>query len=242
MFQSDSEHVERVFDRFADRYDRSIGCFERFAARGAREWAVSSADGRVLELAVGTGLNLPLYGPAVRHVTGVDISGRMLGLARERAARERIEQVELQQGDVQSLDLPDQSVDTVVSTFTFCTIPDPAAASREAYRALRPGGRLVLAEHGPSSYAPVRFAMRALDPLSRRFAADHLMRNPAPYLEEAGFVVDEVHRGGRAGVVFGVLAHRPAVPSEAHREPGPVGRPEVAPVDEGAPHAVRPQL
>ncbi len=118
--------------------------------------------------------------------------------------------MELRRGDVQALDLPDGSADTIVSTFTFCTIPDPGAASRQAYRVLRPGGRFVLAEHGPSTRTLGRAVMRAIEPMSLRFGADHLTRQPVPYLEAAGFTVDEVHRCGPGGTTFGCWPTTPA--------------------------------
>lgn len=208
MPQPSTAQIERVFDRLAGRYDRQMGFFEQFLFAGSRAWAVSKARGKVVEIAVGTGLNLPLYSPAVGHVIGIDLSEGMLDVARRRVADQHLDGVELHHGDVQALELPDGCADTVVSTFTFCTIPDPAAASREAYRVLRPGGRFVLAEHGPSTRAVGRAVMRALEPLSIRFGADHLTRHPVPYLEGAGFAVDEVHRCGPGGTAFRVLAHK----------------------------------
>lgn len=210
MAENDTTRVVRVFDRFADRYDRSIALFERFVAPGARSWAVSQAHGRVLELAVGTGLNLALYGARVDHVTGVDVSTRMLDLARARVADAAAGHVDVRHGDVQQLDLAGSSFDSVLSTFTLCTIPDPDAAMREAHRLLRPGGRLILAEHGPARNPAARAVMRLLDPLAVRLSADHLLRDPIPYVERAGFVVEEDRRSGLAGTVFRVLAHRPS--------------------------------
>ncbi|MER6830427.1 methyltransferase domain-containing protein [Streptosporangium sp. NPDC000563] len=200
--------VRRVFDRMADRYDDQMRVWERRLFPGSRQWAVGQARGRTVEIAVGTGLNLPLYAADVT-VVGIELSERMLELARRRVAREGLgERVELRQGDVQRLELPDGHADTVLSTFTMCTIPDPAAAAREAYRVLKPGGRFVLAEHGPSSNPIVRTGMRVVEPLFVRFAADHLTRDPRPFLEQAGFRIESVSRMTR-GVDFRVLAVRP---------------------------------
>lgn len=198
--------IERFFDRAAGHYDRQMGVCERLMFGGARAWAVSQARGQVIEIAVGTGLNLPLYGAAVTHVVGVDLSDGMLSIARHRVTDFGLDGVELRRGDVQNLDLPDECADTVVSTFTFCTIPDPAAAARHAYRVLRPGGQFVLAEHGPSTHPVGRAVMRAIEPITLRLAADHLTRDPVPYLIAAGFAVDRVDRGGWGGSAFRVLA------------------------------------
>lgn len=157
----------------------------------------------------GTGLNLPLYGPEVIRILGIDLSDGMLVVARQRVTDEALHRVELRSGDVQVLDLPDASIDTVISTFTFCTIPDPLAASREAHRVLGPGGRFVLAEHGPARHRVGRAVMRAMEPLSIRFGADHLTRDPVPYVEAAGFTVGRIRRSGPGGIAFEVLAHKP---------------------------------
>lgn len=210
---STNADVRRVFDKIADRYDRQMALWEHWLFRGNRQWAVSQAQGRVVEIAIGTGLNLPLY-PAEATVIGIELSEPMLELARRRAAEAGLaDRVELRQGDAQVLDLPDGCADTVLSTFTLCTIPDPAAAVREAFRILRPGGQILLAEHGPSSNLVLRAGMRALEPLSVRFGADHLTRDPRPLLEQAGFRINTVQRR-TLGVSFRVRATRPDPPAQ----------------------------
>lgn len=210
MARPDNERIAEVFDAMADRYDSQIGVVERRLLGRPRQWAVERARGRVLEFAVGTGLNLPLYGPDVTEVLGVDLSEGMLRLARARIEAGHLGHCTVVRGDVQSLGVPDNSIDTVLSTITFCTIPDPAQAAREAMRVLVPGGRVVLAEHGPSTSRVVTAGMRVLEPLSIRFGADHLTRDPVSYLEPAGFVIDEVHRTGFAGIGIRVVAHSPS--------------------------------
>jgi ubiquinone/menaquinone biosynthesis C-methylase UbiE len=203
--ESTNADVRRVFDKIAGNYDQQIAFWERRLFKGSRQWVTSRARGEVVEIAVGTGLNLPLY-PADVTVIGIELSEQMLLRARRRAAEAKL-RVDLRQGDAQALDLPDACADTVVSTFTLCSIPDPAAAVREAYRILRPGGRMVLAEHGPSSNVLLRGAMRLAEPATVRFGADHLTRDPRPLLSQAGFHLDEVHRE-KSGVSFRVLATR----------------------------------
>lgn len=210
---STNDDVRRVFDKIAGHYDRQMTSWERRLFRGSREWAVGHARGRVVEIAIGTGLNLPLYPPDVT-VIGIELSEQMLVLAHRRAAEAGLaDRVELRLGDVQALDLPDGCADTVVSTFTLCSIPDPGAAVREAYRILRPSGQMVLAEHGPSSNAIIRAGMRLIDPLAVRFGADHLTRDPRPLLEQAGFRIDTVDRAS-VGISFRVLATRAPAESD----------------------------
>lgn len=132
----------------------------------------------------------------------------MLDVARRRIAEDRFNRVEVRRSDVRELDVPDASVETVVSTFRFCTIPDPLKASKEALRVPVPGGRIVLAEHGPATNKIGLTLMRAVEPLFVRFGADHLTRDPAPYRERAGSTIDTVYRSGRGGTGFRVLAHK----------------------------------
>lgn len=205
--RGETGRVQRVIDRLAADYDRQIGWSERVLLGDARQWAVDQARGTVVEIGVGSGLNLPLYGTDVTRVIGVDLSERMLDLARARSAAVP---VELHQGDVQQLDLPDASADAVVSAYTFCTIPDPAAAARAAWRVLRPGGIFAAVEHGPARSRALTAMMRWVEPLSVRMAADYLTREPVGYLTAAGYTIEHYARTGRGGIVFRVLARKPA--------------------------------
>lgn len=207
MSRGDTEtrRVQRIYDRMAPRYDRVIAVAERALFAGGREWATSHAHGDVVELGVGTGRNLPLF-PADARVVGIDVSPRMLDIARRRAeALGR--SFDLRLGDAQALDLPDASVDVVVSTLTMCSIPDAAAAVREAARVLRPGGRLVLLEHVASDRPAVLSAQRLLEPLAVRLQGDHLLREPEQQVREAGLRIDLVERT-RLGITLRLLAHR----------------------------------
>jgi ubiquinone/menaquinone biosynthesis C-methylase UbiE len=207
--QAETERVRAIQDKQAPRYDRQISFFERILFADGREWATSQAQGEVLEIAVGTGRNLEHYRPGTR-LTGIELSAEMLAIARERAADAQIE-VELRQGDAQALDFDDQTFDTVVITLALCTIPDDRKAAAEAYRVLRPGGRLVLLEHVRSPVTAVRIGQRILQPLALRFEADNLVREPLDYLTEVGFEIESVERL-KWGIVERTVARKPEGP------------------------------
>jgi ubiquinone/menaquinone biosynthesis C-methylase UbiE len=200
---SETERVRRIQDKEAPRYDRQMGFYDRILFTGGREWACAQAAGDVLELAFGTGRNLPYY-PADIHLTAIELSPQMLEIGRKRA-EELGRNVDLRLGDAQALEFEDHSFDTVLVTFGLCTIPDDRAAATEAHRVLRPGGRLVLLEHVRSPSLPIRAVQRALDPLSVRFAADHLVRDPLDYLTATGFEIQSVQRL-KIGIVERVVA------------------------------------
>jgi ubiquinone/menaquinone biosynthesis C-methylase UbiE len=112
-----------------------------------RNRVVSAADGRVLKIGIGSGLNLPFYSSNARQVIGLDPSPKLLAMAR-RASRADSRSVELIEGSAESIPLEDASADTVVTTWTLCSIPDAPQALRNMRRVLRPGGRLLFVEHG----------------------------------------------------------------------------------------------
>ncbi len=202
--------VQKYFDKHAAGYDEQMSFFERRMLGNHRQWATGQASGQVLELAVGTGLNLPSYPPSVDQVLGVELSPQMLQLAQARITNNDLgDRIEVRLGDVQQLDVGDATIDTVLSTYTLCTIPDPDAALREAWRVLRSGGRLILVEHGPSSRSVIRMGQRLINPLSLRFAADDLLREPLPMVRSAGFEVVDADRAGRWGTVHRVVAVKP---------------------------------
>jgi ubiquinone/menaquinone biosynthesis C-methylase UbiE len=202
----ETERVRRLMDKGAPRYDRQMNFFDRVLFAGGREWACSNAEGEVLEIAVGSGRNLPFY-PEGTSLTAIEFSPQMLELAKRRAA-EVGRKVDLLLGDAQDLEFPDESFDTVVCTLAFCTIPDPGAAAAEAHRVLRRAGRFLAFEHVRSPVLPVRAVQRALDPLTVRFEGDHLVREPLEYLRAAGFEVEELERS-KWGIVERVVARKP---------------------------------
>ena len=189
---SETERVRSIYDKMADRYDGMIRLSERLFMGDGRRWVCSQARGDVLEIAVGTGRNLPFYPQEVR-LTGVDLSPAMLAVARQRAQKLG-RAVDLRVGNAQALDFPDASFDTVVCTLSLCTIPDDRQAVAEAVRVLRFGGRLLLLEHLRSPIAAVRTLQRLLEPLFVRFWADHLLRDPLDYLAPEGLELERVER------------------------------------------------
>jgi ubiquinone/menaquinone biosynthesis C-methylase UbiE len=203
----ETARVRRIFDKQAPKYDRSMARFERLLFSGNREWACSQATGDVLEIACGTARNLAHYPTAVK-LTGIELSPQMAELGRERA-KELGREIDIQVGDAEALNLPDESFDTVICTYGLCTIPDDRAAVREVKRVLRPGGRMLLAEHVRSPNRIVRTIQRLIAPLAYRFGGDHLLREPLEHLTTAGFEIETVRRT-KAGIVELIAARKPS--------------------------------
>ena len=204
---AETGRVLAIWQRYASKYDRQIGFWERVLFGDGREWACSRASGDVLEIAMGTGRNLPFYPPGL-SLTGIDLSPATLEIARERA-RALGSEVDLRVGDAQALEFPDGRFDTVVETLALCSIPDPVKAVSEAWRVLRPGGRLVTLDHVRSPLPAVRMGQRILDPLARRFQADHLLREPLEYVTVQGFEILEKQRL-KWGIVERLVARKPS--------------------------------
>lgn len=205
----ESDRVRDFFDREAPRYDRQISFFERVLFGGGREWVCSQAEGQVLEIAAGTGRNLAFYPPGVR-LTLTEFSPRMLEIAKQRRV-ELGREADLRVGDAQQLEFADDSFDTVVCTLGLCTIPDDAAAVAEVRRVLRPGGRFILLEHVRSPRRGIARGQLLLDPLSVRFQADHIAREPLERLIAQGFEIERLERS-KLGIVERVRARKPGGP------------------------------
>ena len=201
-----TDRQRRVWDKQAPGYDRQIAFWERVWFPGGREWIGARAEGRVLEIAIGTGLNLDHYSPGVT-VTGVDLSPEMLALARARATGP----VTLLEGDAERLPVEDAAYDTVVCCLALCSIPDPARALAEMHRALVPGGQLLLVDHVGSTWPPLRAAQWLDERVTIRVAGEHFTRRQRPLVERAGFEIVETERL-RAGTVERIRARRPAAP------------------------------
>ena len=198
---------KRVWDKTAPGYDKQIAFFEKTWFTGGREWLTSRARGQVLEVAVGTGRNLPGY-PAEVVLAGIELSPAMLAIARQRAAGLGRE-ADLRDGDAERLPFGDASFDTVLCALSLCTIPSPAAAVGEMRRVLRPGGRLLLLDHIGSTWPPLYAAQWVAERFTIRVAGEHFTRRQLPLVEAAGFQVVESERL-KAGTVERIHAVKPA--------------------------------
>jgi ubiquinone/menaquinone biosynthesis C-methylase UbiE len=153
---------------------------------------VPAARGTVLEIGIGSGLNLPFYTSAVTKLYGIDPSAELLAMAREKAVAAPFP-VELINRDADQIALVDGSVDTVVVTWSLCSIANPAAALREMRRVLRPGGTLIFVEHGLSRDASVRKWQNRLTPFWRVFTGGcHLNRKIDDLVCGAGFTIADL--------------------------------------------------
>ena len=206
--QDQTAKVRRVWEKGAPGYDKQIAFFERIWFGGGRQWLGARARGRVLEVAIGTGLNLPFYPAATTTITGIDLSPAMLAIARQRAADLGVH-VDLHTGDAEALPFEDATFDTVVCALSLCTIPDPATAIAEMRRVLLPGGRLLLLDHVGSTWPPIRAAQWLLEQVTRRAAGEHFTRRQLPLVRAAGFDIIEVQRL-KAGTIERVFARKPA--------------------------------
>lgn len=154
--------MERVYDKIASIYDLAYGPILQPGRRRAMALMNPAPGTRVLEVGVGTGLNLSLY-PRHCDVTGIDFSALMLVKADKRIARERL-RARLFQMDAADLRFPDNSFDVVYAPYVISVVPDPAAVLREMHRVCRPGGRLLILNHFRSAGPVMARVERWLSP------------------------------------------------------------------------------
>lgn len=187
-------HACVVYDRVAAIYDLYTAPMEALGGRRARRRLFGRARGRVLELGVGTGLNLPSY-PRVVDLTGIDISPRMLARARRRAYSLGMD-ARLEVADIEQLPFSDASFDTVTAACVFCSVDDPVRGLREAARVVRPGGQVLLYEHVRPDNPVLGRIADLISPLARTLFGPELNRPTERNIEAAGLHVTEVRRRG----------------------------------------------
>jgi len=211
---AETARVRDAYDRYADRYDRETVWYDRVMLGDGRSWVCSRARGRVLEVAVGTGLTLPHY-PAGTDLVGVDLSLAMLHRARDRRVSARVRLVE---ADATRLPFGAATFDTVVCTLGLSSIPDDRAAVSEMARVLRDGGSLVLLGHVAADRPLARIAQRLLQRLADTRAPDTQARQVVPHLAAAGLTVQS-RRTTRGGMIERVVATKGETPAAAPPPP-----------------------
>jgi ubiquinone/menaquinone biosynthesis C-methylase UbiE len=207
---SESQHlsqreISQKYDRFARWYDWIEGIPEVLGVNRLRSSMLQRANGRVLEVAIGTGKNLPYYSRGCR-IIGVDASREMLSIAQSRASQLHLD-VSFLLADAEALPFSERSFDTVVSTLSTCTFPDPVAALQEMGRVCRPEGKILLLEHGRSDREWLgRFQDRTADRHAKQLGC-HWNRATLDLIKRAGLKVNKVRR-----VFFGIFHQIEAVP------------------------------
>lgn len=195
-------YSRRIVPRLIDLAMRN----ERLGAY--RQRTIEAARGCVLEIGVGSGVNLPLYGSAVDRVCALDPSPELVRLARKRLTQ-AVASVWLLRGSAEHLPFADASFDTVVTTWTLCSISDPWTALNEMRRVLKPGGTLAFVEHGLSPEPKVAHSQHRLTPCWKRLSGGcHLDRKMDELVRSAGFRLDAVETGYMKGPKVGTFMYQ----------------------------------
>ena len=180
--------TRRRFDRNAFLYEILDRRWEKRSLGRWRKLLWKQVEGKsILEVGVGTGMNIPFYPPEA-EVSAIDLSPRMLKRARDLAVRTGSDAT-LEEMDVQRLEFPDFSFDAVISSFVFCAVSDPVLGLREIARVLRPGGRLYMLEHVLPERKLLARMMRLVNPLVNMVTGENIDRQTRRNLELAGFRV-----------------------------------------------------
>ncbi len=185
-----TEAAKKRYNRIAPLYDFMTGLME-MSRYYRRELLWSKVEGvHILEVGVGTGKSFSYYPPDV-VITAVDFSDRMLKRAKDKAIKQKVK-VRLQQMDVQNLEFEDNTFDTVVASFVFCSVPDPVRGLMEVKRVCKPGGKVVLLEHVLSANRILGWFMNLANPLVVRMIGANINRQTVENVIKSDLVVELV--------------------------------------------------
>jgi ubiquinone/menaquinone biosynthesis C-methylase UbiE len=184
---SNTKFIQEIYDKNARSYDKRQFMMESLISK--KRSIFRFLKGTILEVGVGTGINLPHYRSSV-SLTALDFSAQMLKQSRLKIKKLNLYHVKkLIKGDIQHLSkyFKENSFDFITSTFVFCSVPDPIKGLQEVKRILRPNGRLVQIEHGLSNIKIINYFLKFLDPLTVKLFGFHVSRDILYNLKKAGF-------------------------------------------------------
>ena len=189
--RKDIESARKTYNRIAPVYDLMESLFERSRYSGWRKLLWSKVEGKnILEVGVGTGKNFPYY-PEDAEITAIDFSDKMLRRAKEKADRQGVK-VRLEQMDVQSLEFEDDTFDTVVGTFIFCSVPEPIEGLTEVARVCKPEGKILLLEHVLSANRVLAWLMNLVNPVVARVMGPNINRKTVENVAKSGLEIEKV--------------------------------------------------
>jgi demethylmenaquinone methyltransferase/2-methoxy-6-polyprenyl-1,4-benzoquinol methylase len=191
MKDNDSElrKVKKRYDRFSTFYDASEAIIEKGLFSKWRMRTISNLKGKVLEVGVGTGKNLPYYSNRV-DLIAIDISPGMLEKAKKKAKKLSVK-VDLHLMDAQNLEFEDESFDYIVSTFVLCSIPDPVIALKEMTRVLKPNGKILTLDHVLSKNKIIALWENAHNPITVRLFGFNVNRDTLNNIRKVGLEVKD---------------------------------------------------
>lgn len=200
-----------INEKIKKRYNRISGIYEgmdRMIKEGWRKDLLANAAGKVLEVGIGTGANLPFYPAQIHSLTGVDFSKGMLKHAKEKEAKGSFSfPVKLVEADIQALPFPDHTFDTIVSTCVFCSVPNPLVGLQELKRVCKPNGQILMLEHMRSENRLVGAVMDMLNPLTVRLWGANINRETIKNIESSGLKIESDSR--LMGSIFRELTVHP---------------------------------
>ena len=216
--EKETARTQARYQRIAPLYDAmKILAERRYAEWWPQLWSLVEGP-KVLEVGVGTGKNMP-YCPAGADITAIDLTPGMLRRSEARAAELDVG-ANLQHGDVQNLNFPDETFDDVVANFVFCSVPDPILGLDEIAQVLKPDGRLLLLEHVRSANSVLGVLMDLLDPVTAVLMGPHINRRTVQNVQQSRLQLERVEELGLGGIFKLIVARKNLGKGANNGQPG----------------------